>query len=66
VLADPNVPGRIYVVANDDPDNNVTTGDAANVFIVRSTDNGTCSYRKLRPHVVRPASTSSDVTQLGS
>ena len=40
VLADPKVPGRVYVVANDDPDNNVTLGDAADVFIVRSSDFG--------------------------
>jgi hypothetical protein len=40
ILADPNVPGRIYVVASDDPDNNVQAGDAADVFIARSTDSG--------------------------
>jgi len=40
VLADPNVPGRIYVIANDDPDNDVTAGDAADVFIVISENGG--------------------------
>jgi len=40
VMADPNTPGRIYIVANDDPDNDHTTGDPANVYMVTSTDNG--------------------------
>jgi len=40
VLADPSTAGRIYVVANDDPDNNPSSGDAANVYITISTDNG--------------------------
>lgn len=40
VLADPDTPGRIFVVANDDPDNNPSSGDAADVFIVRSDDFG--------------------------
>jgi hypothetical protein len=40
VLADPGVPGRIYVVANDDPDDDLSAGDAADVFIVRSDDYG--------------------------
>lgn len=48
VIADPIRPGRIYVVANDDPDNDTTTagndpaqgGDAADVFIAISEDDG--------------------------
>ena len=40
MLADPNTPGRIYVVANDDPDNNPLAGDPANVFIAISTNDG--------------------------
>lgn len=48
VVADPIRPGRIYVVANDDPDNDTTTagndpaqgGDPADVFIVISEDDG--------------------------
>lgn len=48
VLPDPLVPGRIHVVANDDPDNDTTTdgndssqgGDAANVYIATSDDFG--------------------------
>ena len=36
ILADPNTPGRIYVIANDQP--NPT--DFADVYIVTSTDNG--------------------------
>jgi len=40
VLADPNTPGRIYVVAGDDPDNDHSSGDPANVYMVTSTDYG--------------------------
>jgi hypothetical protein len=40
ILPDPIVPGRIFVVANDDPDNDPASGDAADVFINVSTDNG--------------------------
>jgi hypothetical protein len=40
VLADPNVAGRVYVVANDDPDNDNTSGDPANVYIAVSSDYG--------------------------
>jgi hypothetical protein len=38
VLPDPNTPGRIYVVACDDPDNQHGVGDDADVFMVTSTD----------------------------
>ncbi|MFQ5905626.1 MAG: HYR domain-containing protein [bacterium] len=40
VLGDPNTAGRIYVVANDDPDDDPDSGDPANVYIVVSTNNG--------------------------
>jgi hypothetical protein len=40
LLADPNTPGRIYCVANDDPDNAHGSGDDAAVFIVISTNSG--------------------------
>jgi hypothetical protein len=40
VLPDPKIAGRIYVVAADDPDNNVSVGDAANVYLARSDDHG--------------------------
>jgi hypothetical protein len=40
ILADPNVPGRMYCVANDDPDNNHGSGDDADVFISISANNG--------------------------
>lgn len=40
VLPDPKVDGRVYVVACDDPDNNVSAGDAANVYIARSDNRG--------------------------
>ncbi|MDH4337715.1 MAG: HYR domain-containing protein [Candidatus Krumholzibacteria bacterium] len=40
VLADPNVAGRIYVVASDDPDNDHTTGDPSNVYIATSNNFG--------------------------
>ncbi|HEX8029693.1 MAG TPA: Ig-like domain-containing protein, partial [Vicinamibacterales bacterium] len=40
VLPDPIRPGYIYVVANDDPENDFTTGDGGDVIVARSTDNG--------------------------
>jgi len=40
VLPDPTHNGHVYVVANDDPDNNVNAGDPANVYIARSTNFG--------------------------
>ena len=40
VLPDPNIPGAVYVVANDDPDNAHGAGDDADVFIVRSFSDG--------------------------
>lgn len=40
ILADPFVPGRIYVVCNDDPDDDVDSGDAADVVFTRSNDFG--------------------------
>jgi hypothetical protein len=40
VLPDPQVPGRIYVVANDDPNNLFGNGDDGDVVLARSTDFG--------------------------
>lgn len=40
VLADPITPGRVYVVTMDDPDNDHTTSEAADVFIAISSDFG--------------------------
>ena len=40
ILADPNTPGRIYAVANDDPDNDIDSGDPADVYFNVSTDHG--------------------------
>jgi hypothetical protein len=40
VIADPNSPGRVFVVASDDPDNVHASGDNANIYIVRSVDSG--------------------------
>ncbi|UYQ65980.1 Ig-like domain-containing protein [Streptomyces peucetius] len=40
VLPDPARPGNVYVVANDDPNDNFGNGDDGDVRIARSTDNG--------------------------
>jgi hypothetical protein len=40
VLPDPLLPGRVYVVANDDPDNNHAFGDAGDIYLATSTDFG--------------------------
>lgn len=40
ILPDPQNAARVFVVVNDDPDNDVDMGDAADVFIVESTDSG--------------------------
>lgn len=40
VMADPHVAGRIYVVAADDPDDNLSAGDASNVYLATSNDHG--------------------------
>jgi len=40
VIPDPIRPGYIYVVANDDPDDDFTTGDGGDIIVARSTDNG--------------------------
>ena len=48
VLPDPLTPGNVYVVANDDPDNLHGSGDDADVFIARSTDNGLTWAAPLR------------------
>lgn len=40
VVPDATIPGNVYVVANDDPDNSHGSGDDSNVYIARSTNNG--------------------------
>jgi uncharacterized repeat protein (TIGR01451 family) len=40
ILPDPARPNNVYVVTNDDPDNNHGAGDDADVVFARSTDNG--------------------------
>lgn len=40
ILADPVVAGRLYVVCSDDPDNDITSGDYADVVMARSNDFG--------------------------
>ncbi len=40
LLADPTTPGHVYCVAVDDPDDVHGSGDDADVFIARSTDDG--------------------------
>ncbi|MFZ3498305.1 Ig-like domain-containing protein [Streptomyces sp. 5.8] len=40
ILPDPARAGNVYVVANDDPNNDYGNGDDADVVIARSTDNG--------------------------
>ncbi|MBI5365248.1 MAG: exo-alpha-sialidase [Planctomycetes bacterium] len=40
IMADPSIPGRLYVVCNDDPNDDVDSGDAADVVFTRSNDFG--------------------------
>ena len=40
ILPDPIRPGNVYVIANDDPDDDFTTGDGGDVIVARSFDNG--------------------------
>ena len=40
VIPDPVRPGRIYVIANDDPDDNFGAGDGGDIVVARSTDDG--------------------------
>lgn len=40
VIPDPIRPGNVYVVVNDDPNDDFTTGDAGDVKLARSTDYG--------------------------
>jgi hypothetical protein len=40
VIPDPARPGNVYVVTNDDPNNDPTTGDGGDVILARSTDYG--------------------------
>ena len=39
-LADPLVPGKIYVVSNDDPNDDFTTGDSSDIVMATSLDFG--------------------------
>jgi len=39
-MADPLVAGKIYVIGNDDPDNDFTAGDSADVVMIISLNNG--------------------------
>ena len=40
VIPDPLRPGRIFVIANDDPNNDFSTGDGGDVILATSTDYG--------------------------
>ncbi len=40
VIADPVRPGNVYVISNDDPNDNFGNGDDGDVVLHRSTDNG--------------------------
>jgi hypothetical protein len=48
ILPDPFNASRVFVVANDDPDNNIDAGGAADVFIVTSNDQATMWGAPLR------------------
>jgi len=50
ILPDPLVPGRVSVVYCDDPDNDLDSGDAADVYLVRSTDSGATWQPRVRVH----------------
>lgn len=55
IVPDPIRPGNVYVVANDDPDDNFTTGDPGDIILERSTDNGNTWSRSTISHA--PANT---------
>ncbi|MEZ5065044.1 MAG: FlgD immunoglobulin-like domain containing protein [bacterium] len=48
VLPDPNDPAIVCVVAADDPDDDPNSGDAANVYLTRSTDFGVTWAPRVR------------------
>ena len=48
VVPDVSMPGNVYVVASDDPDNVHGSGDDSNIYIVRSTNNGASWNAPLR------------------
>jgi hypothetical protein len=50
ILPDPVRAGSIYVVANDDPNNNFGNGDDADVVIARSNDHGVTFSRNRADH----------------
>jgi hypothetical protein len=55
ILPDPVRPGNVYVIANDDPNNDFTTGDPGDVILARSTDYGSTWSLKTISHA--PANT---------
>ncbi len=55
ILADPVRPGNVYVIANDDTDDNFTTGDPGDIVMARSTDNGLTWTKSTISHA--PANT---------
>lgn len=50
ILPDPLRAGTVYVIGNDDPNNNFGNGDDADVVIARSTDNGVTFTRSRVDH----------------
>lgn len=50
VLPDPVRPGIIYVIANDDPNDDFNTGDQGDVILARSTNNGFTWTRSTIDH----------------
>ncbi|HLZ73029.1 MAG TPA: Ig-like domain-containing protein [Dehalococcoidia bacterium] len=50
VLPDPNRPGNVYVIADDNPGNNYCSGDQSDVVFARSTDFGASWTRSTISH----------------
>jgi len=50
ILPDPLQPGHIYVIANDDPNDDFSSGDAGNVILARSMDYGNTWSLKTISH----------------
>jgi hypothetical protein len=50
VIPDPVRPGNIYVIANDDPDDNFSSGDPGDAIIARSTDYGNTWTKQTVSH----------------
>lgn len=55
ILPDPVRPGNVYVIANDDPNDNFTTGDPGDIVMARSTDYGATWTKSTISHA--PANT---------